>query len=259
MGTPSKPPVFNVFSDLLTIVRAIRARRHSHRLLQTWGVSALSKQLAAHLGLQVKSGPFEGLLLPPQAIDEHLGPFLLGTYEHELHGVWPEIPAATLVVNIGSNMGYYAVGLARRLGCPAVAIDPDPWARRATRAMARINGVDRIDVKRFCRRSWLATIPAGTLVMSDCDGYEVELLRPPVPAGVAHATLVVETHDVVQQGAARAVIGALEPTHHVVIVPSIETPPASPIDLGFLDEKDRTLARSEIREPQSWLVCRPRR
>ena len=101
-----------------TTISAIRARRHSQALQADWGIPALNAQLTSRLGWNVRSGPFAGLRLPASAAPEHLSPYLLGTYEREIHGVWAALRPGSvpLVVNIGAKFGFYAVGLGRQIG-----------------------------------------------------------------------------------------------------------------------------------------------
>jgi hypothetical protein len=244
---------------LLITIRAIRARRHKHRLNARWDLQALSAQLGARFQMTVQSGPFAGLRLPDAALREHLGPYLLGTDERELHDIWLSLTKSDvpLVVNIGSSFGYYAAGLARRFDCASVAFDPDPWARRAVRDAARLNGLS-IETLPLSSRAWLDQVTPGALVVMDCEGYEAELLRAPAPAGLARSVLVVELHEAIRPGSGRAIEDALTPTHVIERITSNATVPAPPVDLGFLDEKRRMLACMEIRDPQAWLVCRPR-
>src|SRR5688500_10672701 len=93
---------------LLTAVSARRARRHSHALNRQWGVASLSERLMTELGPAVEAGPFKGLVIPRVASAEHLGPYLLGTYERELHDYWTSLSAIAvpLVVNVGAKFGY---------------------------------------------------------------------------------------------------------------------------------------------------------
>lgn len=247
-------------APVLITILAIRARRHKHRLNAGWGLRALSEQLGGRFKMTVQTGPFAGLRLPRAALHEHIGSSIMGSVEGELHGVWLSLTAAEvpLVVNVGSSFGYYAAGLARRFGCRAVAFDPDPWARRATRDLARLNGVS-IATHALCSRAWLEHMTPGALVVMDCEGYEADLLRAPVPAGLSQSVLVIELHEHLRPGSDRDIQNALSSTHVIERVPSRADAPAPPVDLSFLDEKSRALACLEIRTPQTWLVCRPRR
>lgn len=241
---------------LQTLLSAMRARRHSHRLNREWGVSRLSERLIAELGPAVQGGPFRGLVLPREAAAEHIGPYLLGTYERELHPFWTSLAPGTipLIVNVGGKVGYYAAGLSRMLQAPGVAYDADPWARRVLRQTIALNGV-RVEVRGRCTRADLDQLPHGTLVMIDCDGCEDALLRDPLPAGLLRSRLVVELHGALLDEDATA--DRLRRSHEVTGVPSIDAP-APPAALDFLDESDRRLAVEEIRTPQRWLLCTPR-
>ncbi len=241
---------------LLTVLSATRARRHSHRLNREWGVSRLSERLLAELGPGVQAGPFQGLVLPREAAAEHLGPYLLGTYERELHPYWASLQRGSvpLIVNVGSKVGYYAAGLSRMLQAPGVAYDADPWARGVLARTIALNGV-RVDIRGRCTRADLDDLPGGTLVMIDCDGCEEVLLRDPLPAGLVRSRLVVELHGALLEEDATA--DRLRRTHDVTGVPSLDPPPP-PQALAFLDERDRKLAVEEIRTPQRWLLCTPR-
>lgn len=241
---------------VLTYLVTVRARRHSHRLNAAWHIADLSRKLFDALGGTVQAGPFAGLKLPREAAAEHLGPYLLGTYEHELHAFWPTLDGGTvpLVVNVGSKFGYYAVGLARRLKTPVRAFEADPWARRMLSLTASLNSVE-IDIHGRCDRSALSNLPKGALVVIDCDGCEVELLRAPLPHGLIRSLVIVELHGASADG--DEIIALLGQTHTVAIVPSVEdaVPPA---DLPCLSAHERELAVKEIRTPQRWAICSPR-
>lgn len=241
---------------MLTAMSAVRARKHSHRLNAEWGVAALSKRLLDELGPRVLDGPFKGLRLPPSTAPEHLGPYLLGTYERELHPVWLSIAPGTvpLIVNVGAKFGYYSAGLARRLDAPAIAYDADPWARARVQETADLNTAP-VTVRGQCTRSDLRDLPVGTLVVIDCDGCEEILLRDPVPPGILRSTVIVELHDEVMRG--DEVAATLRKSHVVKEVPSVNAL-APPSVLNFLEPEQRKLAVEELRPKQRWLICTPR-
>ena len=240
---------------LLTMISAVRARRHSHHLNRQWGVARLSARLLSELGPAVQAGPFRGLVLPSEAAAEHIGPYLLGTYESELHAYWASLEPGSipLIVNVGGKVGYYAAGLSRLLGARGIAYDADPWARSVLQQTVALNAVD-VEIRGRCSRAHLEDLPAGTLVMIDCDGCEEVLLQDPLPAGLVRSRLVIELHGASLEGDDTA--DRLRRTHDVVGVPSHQTP-AAPVMLAFLDEHERKLAVEEIREPQRWLLCTP--
>ncbi|HEX6323303.1 MAG TPA: hypothetical protein VFZ36_06225 [Vicinamibacterales bacterium] len=243
-------------TPLATRIAAQRARRHSHHLNRQWGVARLSERLLDELGPAVLAGPFAGLVLPRAAAAEHLGPYLLGTYERELHPYWTELARETVprIVNVGAKVGYYAAGLSRLLGAPAVAFDADPWARRVLKATVRLNRAD-VAIRGACTRGDLQDLPPGTLVMVDCDGCEDVLLRDPLPSGLLRSRLVVELHGALLADDATA--ARLARTHDVRGIPTEPAPPP-PAVLDFLDARERALAVEELRQPQRWLLCTPR-
>ena len=88
-------------------------------------------------------GPFAGMTLTPSAEQQHVGPYLLGTYEMELHD-WVEQclrGSYQQIVVIGSSFSYYAVGLARHFRRRRSSRSIRSWwARRAVAEMAAANG-----------------------------------------------------------------------------------------------------------------------
>ena len=241
---------------LVTVLTAKRARQHSHRLNDEWGIPEISRRLLDELGPSVRSGPFTGVSFPRSAMAEHLGPYLLGTYERELHPYWSSLQRGSipLVVNVGAKVGYYAAGLHRLLGAPVIAYDADPWARAVLRETVALNQAD-VAIRAACSRDDLESLPDGALVVIDCDGCEEVLLRDPVPAGLVRCHLVIELHGAMLED--DDTVNRLRRTHHVDVVPSNDTP-APPPDLPFLNEHQRKLAVEEIRTPQRWLLCTPR-
>lgn len=241
---------------LLTFIVAARARRHSHRLNAGWGVRDLSGKLLDLFDATVQGGPFAGLKLPREAAAEHLGPYLLGTYERELHAFWRRLAAGSipLVVNVGAKFGYYAAGLSRLLDAPVRAFDADPWARRLLARTAELNGA-AIEIRGGCTRRDLEVLPPGSLVVMDCDGCEEVLLQPPLPEGLRRSRLVIELHGPALEG--DETVKSLARTHDVEVVPSQEGQPP-PADLPSLTAHERELATLEIRTPQRWLLCTPR-
>src|SRR5688500_9445100 len=139
---------------VLTALTARRGRRHSHRLNAEWGIVALSETLLERLEGSVQAGPFRGLVLPKAAAPEHLAPYLLGTYERELHDFWNALQPGSipLIVNVGAKFGYYAVGLSVSLRAPVIAYDPDPWAQRVLAQTAALNRTE-VAIRGRCTRN----------------------------------------------------------------------------------------------------------
>lgn len=243
---------------------AARERAHSQRVARQWGSERVNDFLFDRFGDQVLRGPFRGLTLTPMTRAEMIGPCLLGSYEKELHAAWDVIfrGAYPQICDVGAKVGYYAVGLAKRFPESRVlAFDTDPWARRAVAEMVAANGVGNVEVLAACEPAWLAAnLVAGSLILSDCEGYEGELLcSVPIP-NLATATLIVETHDLRTPGVMARLRTRLDPTHLVTEIPAGDGSDdgAGDLDLSGLTDAERRLATREVRSPQSWLLCLPR-
>lgn len=247
--------------ETATAVLSARARAHSHRLIRDWGLLDVNRKLVGHFGPAVQAGPLRGMILSPMTHREHLGPFLLGTYEAEIHP-WLEAAAAGRfgqVLDVGAKFGYYAVGLSRRLpGVPVIAFDTDWWARAATREMAAANKTPDVAAAGFCSPRWLDRhLRPGAFVLTDCEGYEGELLTRASTSALNSATLLIEIHDNLVPGVGAAVRERFARTHAVAAVKSGAGSAPAP-DLGFLPEGEAASAVREYRDPQEWLFLTPR-
>jgi len=151
---------------------------------------------------QILAGPFKGMKYRPYSFGSGVFTKFVGTYELELQ---PAVEALDqqqhdLIVDIGSAEGYYAVGLTRRLAAKrTVAFDIVPYAHKLMKENARLNGVaEKIETRGACDASTLESILQSAdrpLVISDCEGFEDEILNPESVPSLKKATMIVETHD----------------------------------------------------------------
>jgi hypothetical protein len=251
---------YRVAPRLTTAVISSRARAHSASLVKAWGLFDLNQKLIAHAGRRVLDGPFVGMTLTSSTEEQHVGPYLLGTYEMELHKWIDECLRGCFnqIVDIGSSFGYYAVGLARNFPhTPVVAFDTDWWARRALTEMAAANGVSNITLARYCSPSWLAAnLKPSSLIVSDCEGYEAKLfLESPIPA-LASATMIVELHERTPGELAHGFAERFSATHAIEQVTDRNVTPLVP-NVPGLDPSQLARLSQEVRGPQSWLYLRP--
>ena len=249
-----------VAPKLAIAVQASRARRQSHRLLKEWGLWSLNQRLVAELGNQVLDGPFKGLILTPRAGVEHIGPYLLGTYEAELHDTWSRLLPRHYneIIDVGANFGYYAVGFARRFPeTRVVAFDVDWWARKAAGEMAAANGTRNVSIESWCDSSWLARqLKPHSLIMSDCEGYEGALFCDEWVAAFATCTFVIELHEAFVPGVTQRCRAMFADTHSAHIVDTRREMPLIVRPAAFTDEEMRRVS-TEPRGPQQWLVLTP--
>jgi hypothetical protein len=254
--------LFSVAPVWATSFFSARARAHSHRVVEGWGCARINDLLFGRFGDRVLSGPFQGLSLVPGTKAEQIGPYLLGVYDSELHPIWDSVLRRRFsqIVDVGAKFGYYAIGLARRYPTSQViAFDADRWAREIMKHMAKENGVSNVEIRGYCSPKWLGRgLAEGSLVLSDCEGFEGELFCTcPIP-NLQSATLIIETHDEWAPGVSRRIYERLEPTHFVRKIPSVARKRVSPVDLTFFNEREQSLVTNEVRPSQIWLVGLPK-
>lgn len=246
---------------------AWRTRAHAERLLERRGTASLAVRVAAEAGEVVAAGPFRGMRYPRRFGDIVHVAKLLGSYECELHAAIERAiaRAPSLVVNVGSGDGYYAVGLARRADrAVSYAVDPDPLAQRACRETAQLNGVARrlrhlVRVDAAALERLLASVEPSArvpaLVVVDCEGYEEELLDPTGAPSLRHADLLVETHDFARPGVTARLMERFSSTHRIERIEATGRDVASYPLLRELAPSAAASVLDEFRHfPQSWLA-----
>lgn len=245
---------------LAIAVSAWRGRRRSHRLLKEWGLWDLNQRLIAEAGNRVLDGPFAGLTLSELSRAEHVGPYLLGTYEAELHETWSRLLRRDYneFIDVGANFGYYAVGLARRFPTKrVVAFDVDWWARKAVAEMAAANGTPNVSIHSWCDPPWLARhLKDHSLIISDCEGYEGALFCDQMVPAFATCTFVIELHEAFVPGVTGRCLSAFAKTHDRQIVDTRAKTPHK-VQLASFSDDDMRRVSTEARGPQQWLVLTP--
>ena len=237
------------------------------RLHESWSnrrfvsaVNALTREYLARNDPIVRHGPFAGLRYLPEAAS--LGK-LVGAYEREVQAAVEELIAAApdTVIDVGCAEGYYAVGLARRLPRAAVyAFDVDQRARRLCAEMARLNGVaERVRIEGRCSTERLGQFSdaARVVLLLDCEGCELDLLRPDLVPSLRRWAILVELHEFLHPDAWRTIGERFEKTHGLELIE--EAPDGSEIpELKALRPKKRRLALDEHRPAQMrWALLRP--
>jgi hypothetical protein len=257
-----KTAAYSVAPRLAESVFAARARAHSHKLVRQWGLFEINERLIQQIGSAVIAGPFAGLEFTATARKEHIGPYLLGTYEMELHHWWREILRGSYsqVVDVGASFGYYAIGLARSFPCATIdAFDTDWWARAALAEMAAANHVSNLSIHDACTPAWLGRhLRAGALLVSDCEGYERELLTSVEIPALGTATMIIELHEALSPGVSTAIAERFSDSHTVEQVASRTSTELPPMPPHSLTKTELIRASAEVRSPQAWMFLRPR-
>jgi hypothetical protein len=250
--------------ELRAKVRQLEQRLDHERVFPAqWA----NRRVRDRFGNEVQAGPFAGMRYPDWGLTDIdlFSPKVLGIFERELHQAIERLISAapSVIVNIGSAEGYYAVGLAMRLPeAHIVVFDPNEERLQQLAEIAQLNGVrDRVDIlAAACDHEALAQWLVGkTAVVCDCDGCEATLLDPARVPGLRGVPVLVEAHDPLVEGTTRALREAFTPSHDIV---QIEAEPRFVDDfpeLDFMPLVTRQLAISEFRgAPMAWLEITPR-
>lgn len=227
----------------------------------------IESTLAASSGRAISKGPFTGLRYPDVSPKGYmiLASKFLGTFEMELQSAVESACARgyQTVLNVGSADGYYTVGFAMRMPqARVIAWEMDDWWRDITRKVADLNGVSsRVELRGICTVENVRSLQLSgrTLLFSDCEGFEDELLRPENLSGLGAYDIIVECHDLFVPGVTNAIIERFSATHNVE---RIEARPRllgdiDPAQLRSLPGRSIDILRS-FEEPRlyqmSWLV-----
>jgi hypothetical protein len=233
--------------------------------LATYRSKRVVRSLVKRYGLVVQSGPFAGMNYVRQAVCSTLAPKLLGSYEEELHGVLAQVLATDYetIIDVGCAEGYYAVGLAMRLPRARVhAFDIDARARQLCDTMAQANNVaGQVLVEGACTQERLQALTRSgrTLIVCDCEGYELELLQPELAPGLRTSDLLVELHDMIDPRITPTIIARFAATHDITLINSVERDPSAYPVLKDFNLLTRRVAVSEFRDGQmQWAFMQPK-
>lgn len=203
---------------------------------------------------RVFTGPFKGMKYIDTSICSLLLPKLIGCYEAEISEAIEKIVQNNYdrILNVGCAEGYYAVGLAMRSPKAMVfAFDIDPKAERLCKELAQLNGVaDRVIFSGGCDAAKLNnTIQGKTVIISDCEGYEIELFDPAKAPKLAEADMLVELHGATDPKVSirDTLIKRFENTHRGHLIFVARRNPSQYSILDKLSPKDRNFAVDECR------------
>ena len=176
----------------------------------------------------LKYGPFKGLRFPPV---QHYGytsmPMkFLGVYERQLQEpVEVSIRREPeLILNVGSADGYYTCGYAYRIPrAKVIAWEMVPFIADLMKKLAVANNVaDRVEVRGLCTSDELRSISSDKhcLVLSDCEGAEVDLITHENLAHLKTYDLIVECHDHFAPNATEIIRKRFSDTHVLQVLES---------------------------------------
>jgi hypothetical protein len=196
-------------------------------------------------------------------------PKLLGSYEAELHPVIEELCKKHwgTIIDVGCAEGYYAVGMGlRNPSAQIMAFDIDANARKMCRSMAELNGLsERLQIgHKFTADSIInGDFDKGTLIISDCEGFEKKLFISSTVPKLKHCTLLIETHDFIDIGISTRLKELFEESHTIQWVKSRDDiQKAKYYSYPELDAMDLQSKEHMFHEGRpaimEWMICRPK-
>jgi hypothetical protein len=221
--------------------------------------------VARRCGHVVQGGPFKGMAYSLAVLGAGaLAPKLLGCYEEEIQGHVEQLlqKHPKTVLNVGSGEGYYAVGCCLRLPqARCFAYDTAKEARSECEIQSALNGVtSRIVINGFCGPEALPALPLQrALVVSDCEGFEVDLFTDETMRYFSSSDLIIELHDFLRPGASELITGRFAASHQLSIVRTRPRTRSDFAQLAGLRPEDAALALTESRPcPMAWAIMTPK-
>lgn len=177
--------------------------------------------------LVVMNGPFKGMKYPGlNSICSAVYPKLLGSYELELLSTIETILRRDYdcIVDIGCAEGYYAVGIGRHMQNARVYVfDTCKEALQLCCEMAELNGV-RIVAGGHCSKETIMKLDLGrkAIIVSDCEGYEVELFDEELALTLGAHDVLIESHDFLDINSTKKLLDVFSRTHDCIVVESVD-------------------------------------
>jgi hypothetical protein len=210
----------------------------------------------------VLAGPFQGLRMETTGTWGGNAARLAGCYEEELTDTVEAIIASRprRIVDIGAAEGYYAVGFARAVpSAEVVAFELEHDARQLCKRNAALNGV-RVKVRgRATPATLQRELRPGTVVLSDCEGYEIVLMDPAAVPGLAQCLLIIEMHEFAVPGVTAAVLDRFTSTHELQMIDARPRTASGRTQLAHLpsDVAEHAVQEGRPAPPMQWAVLRP--
>ncbi len=222
---------------------------------------------------EVKYGHFQGMKYPElEGVGSELFPKLLGCYELELNDWLDRIQTNEYdkIINIGCAEGYYAVGLGRMFPNSTIyAYDLAERARVLCKEMGAKNGIgDRLQVFSKCTANTLNKLDFGkrSLIVCDCEGFEIELFKKNVMENIANCDVLIELHDFINPAISDTMLPLFEATHNLEIYRSMDDDLKMILlsekyqELKFLTAYEKKIALGELRPTtMEWAYLTPKK
>lgn len=217
----------------------------------------------------VLNGPFSGMQLTSvDAVGCEYPPRVLGSYESELHVTISQSAKQPyeVIVDVGFAEGYYLVGLGlQHPRAKLVGFDINVEVHRLCKDLAKANGINEnrmLLCEGYAAASLDRVLPQRSLVLCDCEGYEIDVFCEENLQLWAESDLLIECHDFIENGIEKSLIERLHKTHEITVVRTSESGKISFTEIPLLAKFSRECRARLVSEgrpaEQSWIFAVPR-
>jgi hypothetical protein len=168
----------------------------------------------------IKHGNFKGVKILNSSPS-----YILGSYETEISSKIKDIINTnySTIIDVGCSSGYYTTGFAVK--CPNTDVwgfDINQNLINSAKENAKINNV-KINFGEFCSEETLLNFnfKSKSLIMSDCEGFEKNLLTERLAQKLEGHDFLVELHDFLDRSISNNIILKFNKTHHIELLTSI--------------------------------------
>jgi SAM-dependent methyltransferase len=212
-------------------------------------------------------GPFKGMKYASlDSAGSSLLAKILGSYEDELHEIIYSIQDSNYkeILDVGCAEGYYAVGLATKMRDSKIfAYDNDKKAIELCKENAKENNVNsKISFGDFCSAQTLADFKFSGkgLIISDCEGYEIELFTKQNLLNLKNCDILIEMHNLVHSNVKTYLENLFKDSHSIQIIKSKLKHVDDYVELKSIDKgyyHDTILTERDTR--MEWMFLTPKK
>ncbi len=213
----------------------------------------------------IKDGIFKGLKYPSlTSFGSALYPKLIGSYEQEIQMELKQLLENNnydTLIDFGCAEGYYLAGIGvNKPNIKLRGVDLSTTALDLTKQMLLNNGI--IEERYVLSQNFdfnLFNENQKFLLISDCEGYEVELIDKINKLNISKIDFVIECHDFIIPNVTEILVSKLKNTHRIKIIKStLDTHKLSfiPTELRLRAETDRLVLVAEGRPViMNWIIA----